>query len=101
MQYQHGDVTIEQVNEIPSGAKKQKVERIVLAEGEVTGHAHIVITPGVESYVEDAMLYIKSLVPWEVNHEEHHTIEIPPGEYKIGRVREYDHLAEVERIVAD
>ncbi len=101
MQYQHGDVLIEQVGEIPKSAKKQKTERIVIAEGEVTGHAHVVTTPGVESFVEDAMMYIKSLIPWEVKHEEHAPIEIPPGIYKISRVREYDHITEMERQVRD
>jgi len=101
MQYQHGDVLIEAVGEIPKSAKKQKTERIVIAEGEVTGHAHVVTTPGVDCYVEDAMMYIKSLIPWEVRHEEHAPIEIPPGIYKIGRVREYDHIAEMERVVRD
>lgn len=101
MQYQHGDVLIERVGEIPMTAKKQKTKSIVLAEGEVTGHTHVVTTPGVESFVEDAMMYIKSIIPWEVRHEEHGPIEIPPGIYKIGRVREYDHIAEMERIVRD
>ena len=41
--YRQGDVLIRQVNEIPSQAKvKKNVGRIVLAYGEVTGHAHAI-----------------------------------------------------------
>lgn len=37
----------------------------------------------------------------ELFHEEHKTIEIPEGFYKMDLVREYDHFLEESRIVID
>lgn len=36
-----------------------------------------------------------------VVHEEHYPVEVPPGDYQVGRVREYDHFAEEARRVID
>lgn len=101
MQYQQGDITIEKIDRIPTCAKKQKTKKIILAEGKATGHMHVVITPGVETYVADAVTYIKSLIPWEIKHNTHEIIEVPPGEYQVGKILAYDHLARVARVVAD
>jgi hypothetical protein len=37
----------------------------------------------------------------EVVHEEHRAFSVPPGTYRIGAVREYDHFAEEARSVLD
>ena len=42
MYYQQGDVIIEKIDEIPTNAVKKEVVRVVLAEGESTGHAHVI-----------------------------------------------------------
>lgn len=100
--YQHGDVLIIEVESIPATARKQKRKGdLILMEGELTGHAHRVKESKVDSYIDDAMLYIEALLPCEVTHEEHNTIALPPGKYRIAQVREYDHLEEAERFVAD
>jgi hypothetical protein len=41
-QYRQGDVMIERIDKLPTGLKKQDAEngRVILAHGEVTGHAH-------------------------------------------------------------
>jgi hypothetical protein len=36
-----------------------------------------------------------------VVHEEHHAVAIPPGDYLIGIVREFDHFAGESRRVID
>jgi len=96
--YQHGDVTIRPAR-IP--AKAEPVESRVLAEGEATGHAHRVIGDA-ELLRLGGRLFLRVLGgDVRVIHEEHADMKIPPGEYRIGRVREYDYFAEKARPVRD
>lgn len=104
MLYQQGDVLIETVNEIPEQATViQPAQRgIILAEGEVTGHAHV-MNPVSATLLTDGMdrfLRVSSKTA-VVEHEEHHNITIPKGDYKIRIVKEYDHFAEEARNVQD
>ena len=90
MIYQQGDVLIEKVEEI----KGKKLNHLVLARGEVTGHCHEITAGEAELYEEEGILYLR--VKGEeatLTHQEHKTIKIPKGDYKIRKVREYDHLA--------
>lgn len=79
-------------------AEKKKVNR-VLAEGEVTNHAHradvgeVIEQEGRRLFVTDR--------PAKVNHEEHKTVTVPPGQHEVRRVKEFDHFAEEAREVAD
>lgn len=100
-QLQQGDVLL-RTGIIPSTATvKRHTRGWVLAEGEVTGHAHEVIGEGVEVLEKDGVLYLHAPSGGQIQHEEHHTITIPPGDYTIGIVREYDHFAEEAREVRD
>ena len=101
---QQGDVIIESVDTIPSDAKtgKLKAGNIILAEGETTGHAHrISDVEGVVFREKDGMFYLVNKEELTVNHEEHKTVVIPPGIWRVRKVREYDHFAEEARAVAD
>lgn len=102
-QLQHGDVLIE-TSKIPDGAQRRN-GAIILAEGEVTGHAHRVSCPeGVEAELLELgdKLFLRIMGgDASVVHEEHKEITIPEGEYEISRVQEYDHFAEEARTVAD
>lgn len=69
----------------------------ILAEGELTGHAHRTIAE--DSFVENNVLAAPKGTT--VKHEEHNPIKLPPGEYDISIVREYDHFAEEARQVID
>lgn len=90
--YRQGDVLLREVKDIPEAAKQQKQsERIVLAYGEVTGHAHAIhelesvdvfVTAGGEMYLQ-----VKDGV--SLRHEEHGAIAIPPGNYERVIQREY------------
>lgn len=106
MLFQHGDVLIETVNNVPSDAVivLPALRGHVLAEGEQTGHAHVIKeTDSAVMYSLGNTLFMN--VPCgktaKVIHEEHKPIEIPAGTYKIRQVREYDHLKEESRIIAD
>lgn len=101
---QQGDVFIQPVESIPNGANPVAATSrgYVLAEGEVTGHAHVIDKVADLEFVEkDGMFYIKNKTPVTVKHEEHKPVTIPAGTWQIRGVREYDHFAEEARRVAD
>lgn len=100
---QQGDVLIRQIAQLPKNLKlRQHPRGAVVAEGEVTGHAHVVLGDGVEVWgAEDGTLYVSAPHGGTVTHEEHHAQPLAPGDYRIGIVREYDHFAEEARQVAD
>lgn len=95
MIFQQGDVIIEKVSQV----KGKKLNHLILAEGESTGHAHRAKEG--EIYEDKGTLYLRTTKETDITHEEHKTITLPKGDYKIGIVREYDHFAEEARRVAD
>lgn len=102
-QIQHGDVLIKEVDAIPEGAVPipKRNGRLILAEGEFTGHHHAIVEKGAALYELKGELYIEVTQPVIVTHEEHKPLPIPPGIYQIGRVKEYDYFQEMERRVVD
>lgn len=99
-QYRQGDVMLLKVAELPRGAQKQVPgERIVLAYGEVTGHAHAVPTEHAVLYRAEDATYLNVLQPTGLTHEEHTRIDLQPGVYRVVLQREY--TPERNRLVAD
>lgn len=101
-----GDVMIRSVGRIPSSATEVKNEgRIVLAYGEVTGHAHAIALDEAQEFTfADAAGIVRRFLKVfdkgaSVKHEEHATIPLPPGMYEIIQQREY--TPEAIRNVAD
>ena len=103
-QYRQGDVLIERVEEIPTTAKPQeKSRRVILAQGEMTGHHHVLESDDPadwwkqgESSATSQMprtptgeLFVTLLQTAAVTHPEHATIELPPGNYRVTQQREY------------
>ena len=91
-QFRQGDVWIERVATIPTTAKPMPADsRVVLAHGEVTGHAHAIYDlDAVEARIaDDGTIYLRITKPTEIKHEEHAPIPLTPGNYKIGQQREY------------
>jgi hypothetical protein len=87
--YRHGDVVIVRIDRIPDGLKPSRLGR-TLAEGEVTGHAHVMTSGDVSLYEKDDVLYMHvESDEATLTHEEHETITIPNGDYMIERQREY------------
>ena len=103
MLYQQGDVLIERVEAIPETKKASKKinGRYILAEGEVTGHAHAVVDPGVKLFEVGNEKFLSASKKFTVVHEEHKNITVPKGDYKIRIVKEYDHFEEEAREVRD
>lgn len=90
-QYRQGDVLIVRCDALPSGLQPVAREegRVVLAHGEVTGHAHAIVQPDVEMYEKDGAYYIRVPRQAVVQHEEHDPIPLSPGNYRIVHQREY------------
>ena len=85
---------------IPTTATRRE-GRAIVAHGKVTGHTHEVIGHGVEVYEDEGVLYVSAPQGGTIQHEEHRPITLPPGDYQIGIVREYDHFVEEARQVRD
>lgn len=104
-QIQQGDVLLQQVRAFPAKAtvRKPGARGHVLAEGEATGHAHVIAAvEGLELREgPDGTLYARIPSPVSLTHDEHHPVTIPPGVYRVGKVREWDHFAEEARDVVD
>lgn len=101
---QQGDVLIQSVSEMPADGEKvnPKDRGFVLAEGEHTGHAHVIDKlADLEMIEKDGFFYIKTDKDQPITHEEHHPNKLFPGINKIMIVREYDHFAEEARRVQD
>ena len=82
----HGDVVIETVDSIPEA--KLLNGRKELAFGEVTGHAHRVDV-GELFETKDGQLYLKVEKLAKLSHEEHKTLTLNPGCYKVTIKRQY------------
>ncbi|MCQ6554628.1 hypothetical protein NPS70_15680 [Streptomyces sp. C10-9-1] len=107
--YRQGDVLIMPVAEeaVPERAREGGGEardgrgRLVLALGEVTGHAHAVPGPGrlVRQGGEFGPMLLHLPQGGRVVHEEHAAIPLPRGWFRVVRQREY--VPGAVRIVAD
>lgn len=116
LQLRQGDVQIQQVSKLPEGCTEVAPEggRIVLAHGEVTGHAHAIYDhlekaprdmPGAADEIAEAAIarvqsrarllvangerYLEVRETVTLRHEEHTQHTIPPGIYHLPRQMEY------------
>lgn len=96
--FRQGDVMLVLVTKLPDGAKDVTPEdRIVLAHGEVTGHAHAVYPGTVESKTKmpakmwdaGAERFLQVVTPTSLRHEEHAPVALAPGVYRVVQQREY------------
>ncbi len=105
--YRQGDVLLRRVASIPKAAKSAAKQdqsgnlRIVLAYGEVTGHAHAIHDlESVDVFVNaEGTMYLQVKEEAKLQHEEHGTVLLPPGNYERTIQREYS--PEAIRNVAD
>jgi hypothetical protein len=112
--YRQGDILLKPVKDLPDELKEVPRDkgRIVLAEGEVTGHFHAIEDEGAtflaknEEEIEGRFLVIEAeaitaeAAGVELVHPEHDTIKLPPGIYEVVRQREYSEAGGVN-FVAD
>jgi len=60
--------------------------RLVLAYGEVTGHAHVIDAPESEATLlsdKDNQRFLNLVRDVDLVHEEHDTIKVPKGTYRV------------------
>lgn len=98
-QFRQGDVLLQRVRSIPKGATRKPTDqgRVILAYGEVTGHAHqVVVADRTDAETVEAFLaelngevFLSAPAGGSVVHEEHSTIQLEPGTYKVIRQREW------------
>lgn len=102
MFYQQGDVIIKKLSTDKSAIKMIKLDHLTLALGEATGHHHTITEGEAELYEENGVLFLKvNSKEAKLTHQEHNPITLPRGNYEIGIVKEYDHLNDEVRNVAD
>lgn len=96
--YRQGDVLLVRVEQVIGSIEEPRDGRgrIVLAEGEATGHAHAIHDPAarvVNHRVEGRFLEVLAEGGVDLVHEEHATIRLPAGAYRVVRQREYRYPA--------
>lgn len=100
--YRQGDVLLILVDGLPQEAQEAQLDekhRIVLAYGEVTGHAHAVSTAHAVLYKTGQERFLHVKTGSALVHEEHTAINLDPGTYKVVQQREY--IPQSWRLVAD
>ena len=99
-QFRQGDVLVQQIRRrAPAGKDVREQGRVILAHGEVTGHAHEVVgaDPAVVTALPPAQFfeepggkrYLFVERPCLLTHQEHGRIALAPGCYEVIRQREY------------
>jgi hypothetical protein len=103
--YRQGDVLIIPVAKAPKLGKKFQglFGRLILAEGEVTGHAHAILDTEAELHeieheVSDRLLRVLVEDGAKLVHEEHGQIKLPKGDYIVRLQREYDPISDWHRV---
>jgi hypothetical protein len=93
-----GDVLLLPVGGLPASSRLTTPGRVVLAEGEATGHAHVIDnrrarlsvgTRAAAGSLETRYLLVEGVGPVALTHEEHETLRVPPGVYEVRRQHEY------------
>lgn len=100
--YRQGDVLLIETGDIPADAPEIKRQngRVILALGEVTGHAHAIAEPDVDlrGVSEDVDRWLRvGQAGALLVHEEHTTIPIPAGNWIVRIQRQYS-PAGIERV---
>jgi hypothetical protein len=105
--YRHGDLSFKPLINLPDDIKLGvEVKSCVLAEGETTGHKHV-LTAELQTIVKihtdsQGRTYIEVKDGnTKVTHEEHREITLIPGLYQMNNEREHDYFQEEVRIVRD
>ena len=99
--YRQGDILFVKTGQLPTNLRK--LDNLIIAEGEATGHKHQIIgdtaillepkdinnnwQPVINR--RNRFKFLKVLSDSEVIHNEHHPIALPKGNYEIIQQREY------------
>ncbi len=84
-QIRHGDVLFIRTGDAPAPSETARARQIVVAEGELTGHAHRV--HGVGARLAGDVLTLPA--GGRITHEEHRELVLVPGMYEVRRQNEW------------
>jgi hypothetical protein len=106
--YRHGDILIKQIEILPNNLKKvQETKSFVIAEGETTGHKHLLQVLDRTAtdfcvYQNEQGNYILDMKSdGKLTHEEHKEITIKKGIYFVGHEQEFSPFDEEIKRVRD
>ena len=86
--YRHGDVLL--IPTIDAVKGKQEAE-LILARGEVTGHAHRITEGEAALFKYYDKTYLRVMSDFALlTHEEHKALQIPQGDYEIKIQNDYE-----------
>lgn len=93
--YRHGDLLLVAIDKPGKGRALRPVNgRLVILEGEATGHAHTVspehATLVTADEADGLRMWLTLTAPTRLEHQEHATIVIPAGSYEVIRQVEYE-----------
>jgi hypothetical protein len=101
--FRQGDVLLLAIAKAPAKTQPVPLElgRVILAHGEVTGHHHSFAADSGVALLEGdgGERFLRVEHESRLEHQEHDTLLIPPGEYIVRRQKEYS--PEAIRSVAD
>lgn len=103
--YRQGDFLLIKTHEaVPSDAKPEPRDsrnRVVVGEGEVTGHAHAIVETDVAIYELDGKRWLVANEPCNLVHEDHATIAIDIGTWLLVPQRQFDTASGLVQRVRD
>jgi hypothetical protein len=104
-QYGHGDLFLRKIDEkdLPAGVCERLgggSRRAVLAQGEKTGHAHVLTSERPIGLVRDSdvVAYVLLRDAGLLTHEEHGERIVEPGYYEVPTERDYDPTVYARRV---
>lgn len=92
---QHGDLLLEEVNEIPEGAVRVNIQNGYVIERGEGVHTHIFPdVSGIEVYEKNGDIYVRVNKQTELDHEEHGRQIVTPGikKKRIERCFDYEKM---------
>jgi len=106
--YRHGDLLITQINAIPEDTVQ--IHEKIIAEGEISGHKHKLVGSAQvhirPSFLNDPIndnseIWFNAFDEIKIIHEEHKTLEIPKGVYKVTKEQQFDPFEHLIQEVID
>ena len=91
--FRQGDILLVRVSKKPNGLRRAESTngRFILARGEQTGHHHSVLAEEAELLLDkDGEMFLQAMSDAvALEHQEHATLTLPKGTYKVIRQRSY------------
>ena len=102
--FRHGDISLQPCEKVEGELLKHNGS-FVLAEGETTGHKHVLTVPNLDDMeiykLPDGGMIFRLKAESTLTHPEHKTLTIPIGDYKMSNEREKDWFSLSVRKVVD